>query len=244
MKWIGAISAFQEEGRIGAAVESLYAAGCADVFVLDGAWKDPAGNTFGGGPEFSTDGTVEEAVAAGARFARWSGGDDAAKQTQLLARCGAEPGDYVVKIDADERIRGRLIPPSGHSLVWLRNHGANDIPDVRSTWPRGDDARYPIPLFRAFQWSRELVCVRPGRWQTSAGSLEPYLVGALARLLDSIDIAYDHPLSQLYRQLRDIEAKTNPRDAAAFPILDDVWIDHYRDPGKADAKRAYYEAAA
>lgn len=244
MSVIGVIAAFQEGGRIATAVTSLYDAGCDSVFVLDGAWLDRRGVPFGAGSRFSTDETLDEARGAGATVEAWSGGPDAAKQTELVRRCGATIGDFVVRIDADETLRGTLGQPSGDSLVWLHNHGDNDLPGVRSTWPHGDDANFPIPLLRCLEWRPALVCVTPGRWRTDTGWLEPYHVGALRQQVDARRLSYDHPVSKRYRDLRDSEHERDPADTAAFPILAGVWIDHYRDTSKADAKRAYYEAVA
>jgi hypothetical protein len=127
---VGAISAFNEEGRIGEAVKSLLEGGCGRVLVLDGAWLDDAGVPFGGESYWSTDATVEEARAAGAEVQAWSGGTDAAKQTQLVRRAGILGGEFVVKIDADERLVNVLPEITRHSMIWLHNHGENDIPDV------------------------------------------------------------------------------------------------------------------
>lgn len=244
MAVIGAISAFQEEGRISHAVTSLFAVGCDAVYVLDGAWLDGNGRPFGGGPYFSTDATCEEAIEAGATVGRSAIGPDADKQTRLLRTCGAGPGEFVVKIDADERLTGTLPPIEGDSLLWLVNHGANDIPGVRGTWPRGDDADHPIPLLRVFKWRPDLVCDRPGRWRTADGTIEPYVVGQLRQKIDGEGLSWEDPLSYEYRRLRDGEHKAHPAAAAAFPILGGVWVDHYRDGSRAAAKRAYYEAVA
>ncbi len=242
MKIIGAIQAYQEGGRIGPAVKSLLASGCDSVFVLDGAWTDPTGATFGDGPQASDDGTLDEARDAGARVDVWSGvGSDADKQTALLVACGAVRGDYVVKIDADERIEGRLRGPGSHAMIMLSNEGDNDIPGVRGTWPRGDDSDAPIPLWRMFKWSPDLVCLRPGRWTEGGRLVEPYLVGALAASRAVVD---DQLVAQAHRLIRDHEAMFDPALLAALPILDDVMIRHYRDGSKASAKRAYYEAVA
>jgi glycosyltransferase involved in cell wall biosynthesis len=241
---VGAISAFNEEGRIGQAVASLLEGGCGRVLVLDGAWLDDAGVPFGGEAYWSTDATVEEARAAGAEIQYWSGGPDAAKQTQLVRRAGMLGGEFVVKIDADELLVNELPEIERHSMIWLHNHGANDIPEVRSTWPRGDDAGVPIPLFRVFKPSTDLVCVRPGRWVTDAGPLEPYVVGQLRHLVDTLGLRFNHPLAAYYRQLRDSEHVTEPYDVAAFPILNYVRIDHFRHGARASEKAAYYEAVA
>lgn len=245
MTLIGVIGAFQEEGRIGDAVRSLLSAGCARVHVLDGAWLDQFGRPFGGGPLFSTDATMEEAAAAGAHVLALGGFQgDAGKQTALVHYCDAVPGDAIVRIDADERLRGTLPPVSGHSLIWLHNHGANDIPEVRSRWPRGDDADHPIPLLRALVYRPDLICDRPGLWRTADGPLLPYKVGALAAEIDREGLAYDDPRSAAYRKLRDTEHLMDPAETAAFPILDGVFIDHYRHLAKAAAKSVYYEAMA
>lgn len=245
MTVIGVIAAFQEEGRIGDAVRSLLDAGCDRVHVLDGAWLDQFGQPFGGGPLFSTDATMEEARAAGAHALAFGGfAGDAGKQSALIHHCDAEPGDIIVRIDADERLRGTLANIAGHSLIWLHNHGANDIPDVRSRWPRGDDADHPIPLFRVFKYRPDLVCERPGRWRTAQGRLEPYLIGALAAEIDAEGLAWEHPRSRAYRTLRNHEHLLDTAETAAFPILEGVWIDHYRHMAKAAAKNVYYEAMA
>lgn len=241
---VGVIQTYMEAARIAGAVRSLFDVGCDRVFVLDGAWVDETGRPFGDGPLFSTDGTVEEAEAAGATVGRVSCGNDAAKQTALLRDCGAEPGDMVVKIDSDEIIRGQLPEITEHSMIMLANHGPNDIPDVRGSFPRGDDSDRPIPLFRVFAWRPDLVCERPGRWVTDDGPLEPYRVGALRRRIDELELAYDDPISVEYRWLRDHEHTMTPSATAAFPVLDGVWIDHYRDDRNAVAKVGYYEAAA
>lgn len=246
MTVIGAIAAFMEEGRIGDAVTSLLEAGCERVHVLDGAWLDPFGQPFGGGTLFSTDATAEEAAAAGAHVLVLGGfeGGDAGKQQALVHHCDAQPGDFIVRIDADERLRGTLPEITGHSLVWLHNHGDNDLPGVRSTWPRGDDAEHPIPLLRVLQFQPDLRCWHPGRWVTGAGELQPYLVGALASLIDGAGMRWEHPIARAYRSFREREHLAEPKDTAAFPILDGVWIDHYRDMAKAEAKALYYEATA
>lgn len=253
MRWIGVIQAYREGGRIGRAVESLLAAGCDSVYVLDGAWRDESGRAFGDGPPFSDDGTIEEAEAAGATVRRFlpSGIEnagatsaDAVKQTALIKGCGAEAGDFVIRIDADEILRGTLPVPTGHSMVMLENHGANDIPGIRSKFPHGDDSDVPIPLLRVFEWRPDLVCLRPGRWVTDDGALEPYKLGQMRELVDSQGLDYNHPLSVEYRHMRATEHLLAPAETAAFPILEGVSIDHYRDAAKADAKRAYYEAIA
>lgn len=240
---VGAINAFNEEGRIGRAVQSLFAAGCEKVLVLDGAWIDDNGDPFGGSDLYSTDSTCDEARQAGAIVEQISCGSDARKQTALIHKAG-ELGDYVVRIDADEILRSTLPKIAGHSLVWLRNHGGNDIPSIRSTWPRGDDATHPIPLLRVFKSDPTLVCETPGRWSDSRGPVEPYVAGQLRRLLDSLDLVYVHPLCRFYREWRDSEHEMDPADTAAFPILDGVWIDHYRDGARTAEKTAYYEAVA
>lgn len=242
MATIGVIAAFQEEGRIGGAVTSLLDAGCDRVHVLDGAWADTRTRPFGGGSLFSTDRTLDEARDAGATVDAIAGLTDAGKQTALLHHCGAQHGDVVVRIDADERLRGELPTINAHSLVWLLNHGANDIPDVRSRWPRGDDADHPIPLLRALVYRPDLTCERPGRWRTADGWLEPYKVGALAREVEHLHA--DDPRSIAYRELRDNEHLLSPAETAAFPIVTGVWIDHYRHTAKAAAKSAYYEVMA
>lgn len=245
MTVIGVIQTLNEEGRIGDAVTSLFVAGCDEVFVLDGAWTDPDGQTFGGGAQWSLDRTIDEADKAGATFRQWHGtGGDAEKQTALLQHCGARLGDFVVKLDADERLQGTLPDLTGHSLIWLQNHGPNDIPDVRSTWPRGDDADHPIPLLRVFQWHPGMICDTPGRWRTEQGPLEPYKVGALRHHVETVGYGPDEPVSVAYREMRDNEHLTPPEETAAFPILEGCWIDHYRDDRRAESKRAYYEAVA
>lgn len=246
MTVIGVIAAFQEEGRISEAVTSLLEAGCDRVHVLDGAWLDPFGQPFGGGPLFSTDNTVAEARAAGAHVLVLGGfeGGDAGKQQALIHHCDAETGDVIVRIDADERLRGTLPEIAGHSLVWLHNHGANDLPGIRSTWPRGDDADHPIPLLRVLQYQPDLHCWRPGRWVTGDGELHPYVVGALARHIDENELPWGDPVARAYRHFRDNEHLVDPADTAAFPILEGVWIDHYRHMAKADAKSVYYQATA
>lgn len=243
MTVVGVIAAFMEEGRIGDAVASLLAAGCDRVFVLDGAWIDQDGRPFGSGPALSTDRTVDEASEAGADVAGFGAfiGGDAAKQTALLRQCGARIGDTVIRIDADERLRGTLPTVGEHSLVWLHNHGDNDIPGIRSSWPRGDDSEQPIPLLRAFVYRADLICDRPGRWRTADGPLEPYRVGALAREVEHLHP--DDPRSVAYRELRDNEHLLAPAETAAFPILQGAWIDHYRHTAKAEAKTVYYAAA-
>lgn len=245
MTVIGAIAAFNEEGRIGDAVTSLLEAGCDRVHVLDGAWLDEAGRPFGGGSVISTDATAEEAAAAGAHVIVRGGFEgDAGKQTALIHHCDAQTGDFVVRIDADERLRGTLPEITGHSLLWLHNHGDNDIPDVRSTWPRGDDAEHPIPLLRVLFYQPDLLCWRPGRWVTGDGELQPYLAGALAKLIDTAGLRWEHPIAHAYRKFRNNEHRIDPADTAAFPILEGVWIDHYRHMAKAEAKSVYYEAMA
>lgn len=244
MTLIGTIAVFQEEGRIGDAVTSLLDAGCDRVHVLDGAWADTNGTPFGGGPLFSTDRTLDEAREAGATVDAHACLTDAGKQTALLHGCGAETGDVVVRVDADERLRGELPPIDTHSLILLRNHGENDIPDVRSTWPRGDDSDRPIPLLRALVYRPDLHCERPGRWRTADGWLEPYKVGALAAQIDAEGLRYDDPRSRAYRELREREHLLDPAETAEFPIVDGVWIDHYRHTAKAAAKTAYYEVMA
>ncbi len=241
---VGAIAAFNEEERIGGAVESLLNIGCQRVLVLDGAWLDGEGVPFGQESYFSNDLTCEVAREAGAEVQQWAGGDDAAKQTQLIHRAGRMGATYIFRMDADEIARGYLPEITGHSMVWLHNHGANDIPDVRSTWPRGDDSAMPIPLFRVYKYQPDLVCVRPGRWVTDHGALEPYITGQLAHLIDTVNLPFRHPLSRFYRDWREEEGRMAPELTAAFPILNYVDIDHFRDDRNAVAKRAYYEAVA
>lgn len=242
---VGAIQTYQEASRIERAITSLWESGCDEVFVLDGAWHHPDGSTFGGGPVYSDDGTVDIAAGAGATVCMWAGaGGDAAKQTDLIRLC-AGAGDTVVKIDADETLHGRLRDVAVDAMIMLHNQGPNDLPGVRGTWPRGDDADRPIPLLRVFGWRLGLVCERPGRWMSPAGPIEPYLLPKIAAAVDSIPgLAGDDPLAVAYRQLSEREDDVDPCALALLPILDGVRIVHHRDDSKADAKRAYYEAVA
>lgn len=177
MSVIGAIPAFQEEGNIGPAVRSLFAVGCSRVVVLDGAWTGADGIRFLDGGGWSTDGTADEAVAAGATYisaaSAWAG--DGPKRSSLVRVC-ADPGDHVLMLDADERAEGHLPDalPDGHACVMLENDGLNDLPGLRGTFPHGDYSDRPIPLLRLFAYDGMMACEKAGQWSDGAGPITVY----------------------------------------------------------------------
>lgn len=223
MRVIGTIPAYNEAGDIGDAVRSLFEVGCDQVFVLDGAWLAADGRPFLDGGGQSTDGTAEEARAAGASYREWAPrGGDGAKRTALVHMCGAREGDRILLLDADERATGSLpdVLPRRHACVILRNEGENDLPGFRSDWPLGDGGPHPVPLMRLLAYHPTLECTGPGHWYERGRKIQTYAFATVERPLD-------------------------PEQASALPILEGLEIVHLcgrRDPDRVAAKVAYYEA--
>lgn len=221
MNVIGAIQAFQEEDKIAGAVESLFAAGCDRVVVLDGAWLLPDGSPFGGAL-LSTDRTAAEAEAAGATVIVTDEPmfGDGGKRHMLIRSLDADPGDRVFILDADERIEGTIDRdglPVSHAVVILRNLRENDLPGIRGTFPSGDYGP-KVPLIRWLLWSPGLRCDGPGRYADEQGPIQPYVDG--------------------------ITAAMEPEEACALPILQGVEILHIVQPSpdRIAEKVRYYEA--
>lgn len=241
---VGLICAFEEEGQIGVAVNSLLEAGCDRVVVADGAWQCADGSPFAGGDWTSSDATWVEAEDAGAEVTLAPRLDDGGKRDWLLRNCGAQPGDHVLFLDADETLAAadpldELRLPSVHACVLHRDVAPNDLPGLGGEWPRGDYGPRK-PLLRWLRWSKSLGCDKPGRYHVAGEPIDAYLVQALARIVDRWDVP---AIAQAYRALRDHEHQLEPEEASVLPILDGVEIVHDSRPDAARvaAKRAYYE---
>lgn len=246
MKIIGAIQAYQEADKIAGAIESLFAAGCDRVVVLDGAWTLPDGSTFGGGEFLSTDWMLDVARAAGADTAAATEpfGGDGEKRDLLIRSLNAEDGDRVFILDADERIHGELGGlPEGHAVVLLRNLRENDLPGIRGTWPHGDYGPV-VPLIRWLRWTPSLRCDAPGRYRDGNYPIEPYLIGQL-RQLERI-AGSDGAIGQAVDVIGAIGEHLTPEQACALPILPGVEIHHgiTATEERVAAKRRYYDALA
>jgi hypothetical protein len=251
---VGLMSVFEEAGRVGAAVESLFAAGCERVVVGDGAWVAADGRLFGGGESWlSRDGTVAEAVAAGAEVLEPASpvGSDGAKRDWLVRSCGASRGDMLLLLDADELVvceRPLELAelPSSHGCVIHRDLAGNDLPGLGGEWPRGDHGPCK-PLLRWLRWSPGLRCLAPGRYTVNGQPIDAYLVQALGRVV-SEEVGYFVPecVRHAYRLLRDREHELAPAEASLLPVLPGVEIlhDSRPSPGRVEAKRRYYKAAA
>lgn len=235
----GLVPAFEEAHNIGYCVESMLNAGCDKVTVLDGAYKCADGSTFMGGGFESKDGTGEIAEQAGAtvfvpdrqpRFGE--------KRQMLLELCGAERGDHVLFMDADERAVGRISddPPWGHACVLLRNLKPNDLPDLRGEWPRGD-AGPVVPLLRFLRWSPDLRFVGSGNFEQGGKPIVPYLVQAFGALVGD-----DPVLLQALAAVRETEQHLSPKLACALPLLEGLEIHHVceQTPERVAAKRKAY----
>lgn len=241
----GAIPAFNEAGNIGAAVETMYAAGCGQVVVLDGAWACSDGSPFGGRGWVSDDGTVEEAVAAGAKVVTptrpdrsWAG--DGSKRDFLLRATPAGPGDFLLLMDADERLEGRIDlaeSPGGHGCVILHNDKPNDLDD-RTPW-LDRESRESVPLLRWLRWSPKLRCVAPGRYRDKGQPIEVYLVEALAARSAGLDELGRAALAAL----RDVELQLPNDRVSILPLVPGIAIRHLVEasPERIAAKRRYYD---
>lgn len=121
MAVIGVMCAYQEADRIGAALDSLRAAGCERLVVVDGAWRWFETYAAGAG---STDGTVEIARGAGAEVITAPADGWINEVTARNRYLVGEPGDWYLILDADERVSGVLPPalaaPEGAYQVWVR----------------------------------------------------------------------------------------------------------------------------
>jgi hypothetical protein len=215
---VGLVMAYDEEGRVGGAVSSLFDIGCARVVVVDGAWTGPDG--MFGDKFLSSDRTAEEALHAGAEFVAppFQAWTDGGKRDWALQRVGLAVGDYVFLLDADERARGSLEgAPEGHGCVVVETTKPNDLPGYRGTFPHGDYGRR-VPLLRWLRWSSALRCVKPGRYLEGDKAIRVYRFGPLAGL--------------------------TPQEACALPVLPGVRIDHAieADQDRVAAKRRYYQA--
>lgn len=245
MSVFGTIQAFNEAGNIGPAVESMYAAGVDHVVVVDGAWACADGSAFGGRGWFSDDGTVEEAIAAGAEVVTpahpdmaWAG--DGSKRDFLLRASAAGPGDFLLLIDADERLEGRIdLPasPGGHGCVILHNDKPNDL-EERTPW-LDQAARESVPLLRWFRWSPKLRCVAPGRYRDKGQPIHVYLVEALA----ARSVALDDLGRAALAALRDVELQLPNDRLTILPLVPGIAIRHLAEasPERIAAKRRYYD---
>lgn len=246
MSVIGTIQAFNEEHAITGAVESLYAAGCDLVVVVDGAWGNPDGTLFGGATtHLSTDGTCEAARAAGAEFVEpehpfWAG--DGSKRDYLLKASGATPYDFVVLLDADERLEGTIDlenSPSGHGCIVLHNDKPNDVAD-RTPW-LDRDVRASVPLLRWFRSSPTLSCLGPGRYRENGRPVGVYLVEMLAVQAERGELD-EFGLAGL-AALRSVELQLPDERLSWLPIVPGISIRHTVEasPERAAAKHAYYQ---
>ena len=183
----GLIPAWNEVRNIGPAIASLFEVGCDRVVVLDGAYLYEDGASFLNGGRMSDDGTVKEAMDAGAtvivpgeqpRFGQ--------KRELLLRMCGAQAEDFVLFLDADERAVGKLPELTGHSCVLYRNLKPNDLPDMRETWPHGDGGDV-LPHFRLLRWSPTLTHLGFGDFMEDGEVIEPYDHEALAQNPDDFE---------------------------------------------------------
>lgn len=242
------MQAFNEEANIAEAVESLFTGGCERVVVVDGAWLSPDGTWFGGGGQWSTDDTVTEARQAGAEVLAtpdgWAGGDGA-KRELLLRMCGASEGDFILLVDADERLVGHARleeSPSGHACVIHRDLFSNDLEGLGGVWPRGDYGPEK-PLLRWLRYSRDLQCQAPGVYFDHAGRIHAYIVGAMAARVDN---RREPLLTHAYRVLRELEHHMKPAEASLLPIVPGIEIHHVAEPAseRVAAKRRHYKKAA
>jgi len=241
---IGTIQAFNEEGQIGQAVNSLFEAGVHKVFVLDGAWRNPDGTWFGGAGHKSSDRTVDEAREAGARVdcvpENFSGGDGA-KRDLLVQYAGAALGDHLLLLDADELLVGRVsgpAAPSEHGCIVLHNR-ENDLPGVRTPW-LDKAVRESVPLLRWFRFYPTLRCRAPGQYTVEGKLLRPYLTQQLQDELAKR--GDDTALRAAYTALRDVEDQLPNEYLSAYPIVPGVEIVHRSEPRAAriQAKVRYY----
>ncbi|HEX4521647.1 MAG TPA: hypothetical protein VH063_18880 [Gaiellaceae bacterium] len=243
MSVIGTIQAFNEEDAITGAIESLYAAGCDRVVVVDGAWGNPDGTLFGNAAtHLSTDGTCEAARAAGAEYVEpeypfWAG--DKSKRDYLLTFGG--PGDHLILLDADERLEGTIDEeacPAGHGCIVLHNDKPNDLA-IRTPW-LDRDVRASVPMLRWFRWSPTLTCLSPGHYRENGKPIHVYLVEALAAAADEMS-----PLElAALAALRSIETKLPNKRLSILPIVQGIEIRHSVEAttDRIAAKRIYYEA--
>lgn len=241
MSIFGCVPVFEEADNIGYCVESMLAAGCDTVVVLDGAYLAADGSTFMDGGTTSKDGTVETAELAGARVIIPDRQPHFGEKRQmLLEQCGAEPGDHVLFLDADERAVGTLNPdtlPAGHGCVILKNEKPNDMPGHRGVWPRGD-AGPLVPLLRWLRWSPTLTFDR-GKWSEDGEPLRPYLV---QRLRAAADSSGNPLITQAHAALQLAEQHLTPALASAYPIVPGFEIHHVapHSPERISEKYRFY----
>ena len=130
---VGVMCAYQEAGLLGPALESLRAAGCERLVVVDGAWR--WFDRYGDGPG-STDGTQELARSLGAEVIEAPAAGWPDQVTARNAYFVGEPGDWYVILDADERMTG-VLPgtlddaPEGAYQVWVRTAGESPVRRIR-----------------------------------------------------------------------------------------------------------------
>jgi hypothetical protein len=168
------VAAYNEAESIGPCIDAIAATGIArqQVHVFDGAWTTRDGShPFDGADGPSTDDTLRAAIDAGAQVHDCDGlwPSQEVKRTAMFHQAGARRGDQLLVIDADERLQGRLrpLPLQRPALLAKRDIGENDLPGIRGEFPCGDWGS-PAQL-RLFQWSRRLVCVEPGWYETKPG---------------------------------------------------------------------------
>jgi hypothetical protein len=198
------VSAYNEEGLLFDCVRSALDAGVDEVHVFDGAWRaGRAGPAFAGAREgASTDRTREVAEDAGAvfhpRMTLWEHQGD--KRTYAFHGCGAQEGDHVLILDADERIRGQFPEelPELPFNVMLVSIGENDLPGIRKEFPYGDYSATPRPCFRGLPYEPKMECVAPAWYKWRGQVVQPY-VGTASRL-PVVDVLIEH-----YANLRDAE---------------------------------------
>ena len=240
MSTIGLIPAFDEEANIYDAVTSLFTVGCDRVVVLDGAYRYANGRSFMGGGCSSSDETQAEAESAGAivvtpkRLPRFG-----EKRDMLLRLADADEGDHVLFLDADERAVGRIpAGVDGHACVLLRNLKPNDLPGLRSEWPRGD-AGPVVPLLRFLRWSPTLRFLGPGRFAEEGELVRPYLVQAFGLVADATD---DPVVRRAYLAVRELEGALPADLACVLPLLDGLEIHHLKEHSaeRVEAKREVY----
>lgn len=250
MSIIGLVPVFEEADAIGYCVESMLAAGCSRVVVLDGAYKATDGSTFMDGGCASRDGTIENAELAGAQVIIPDRQPHFGEKRQMLIELsGAEAGDHLLFMDADERAVGHLdqaVIAWGHSMVIVRNYKPNDLPDLRGEWPRGD-AGTAVPLLRLLRWSPSLRFHGGGRWADGGVPIRPYLVEAFAAMFDTYGeeewLLNDPVLVQAHRAIRELEQHLTPELACMLSIVQDFCIEHVvpHSAERVRAKRRFYQ---
>lgn len=174
------VAAYNEERLLADCVRSALVVSVDEVHVFDGAWRAGRdGPAFGGARKAaSTDRTADVARDAGAVFHERRGlwAHQGEKRTAMFHSCGAGPGDHVFVLDADERAAGRFPDelPDQAVNVLLRSVGPNDLPGVRSNWPKGDYCPTDRPCLRVFAWRPDLSCIAPGHYIADGARIDPY----------------------------------------------------------------------